>query len=84
MVKIKLRRIGAPKKPFYRIVVAESTTSRNGAFIEIIGQYNPLSNPETGVLKEEAAVKWIKNGSQPTETVKRILTKAGIYDKVKA
>ena len=84
MVKIKLRRMGAPKRPFYRIVVADSTTSRDGAFIEIIGQYNPLTAPETVVLKEEACVKWIKQGAQPTDTVKRIFTKAGIYDKVKA
>lgn len=84
MVKIKLRRTGAPKKPSYRIVVAESTTSRNGAFIEIIGQFNPLTNPETVNLDEAKAVEWIKKGAQPTDTVKRIFTKAGIYDKVKA
>ena len=78
MVKIKLRRMGAPKRPFYRIVVADSTTSRDGAFIAIIGQYNPLTAPETVVLKEEECVKWIKQGAQPTDTVRALLKKVDV------
>ncbi len=83
MVKIRLRRIGAPKKPSYRMVVADSKSPRNGAFIEIIGFYNPLTQPETVSIKEEAAIKWLKEGAQPTATAARLLTKAGIMDKIK-
>ena len=83
MVKIRLRRIGAPKKPSYRMVVADSKSPRNGAFIEIIGFYNPLTRPETVSIKEEAAIKWLKEGAQPTATAARLLTKAGIMDKIK-
>ncbi len=84
MVKIKLRRIGAPKKPIYRIVVADSHASRNGAFISIIGRYDPLTNPETVTFEEAAALDWLKKGAQPTDTVARLLKKAGITDKFKA
>ena len=84
MVKIRLRRIGAPKKPVYRIVVADSHTSRNGAFIGIIGQYNPLTNPETVTIEEGPAIDWLKKGAQPTATVARLLKKAGIMDKFEA
>jgi small subunit ribosomal protein S16 len=83
VVKIRLRRIGAPKKPSYRMVVADSKSPRNGAFIEIIGFYNPLTQPETVSIKEEAAIKWLKEGAQPTATAARLLTKAGIMDKIK-
>jgi len=83
VVKIRLRRIGAPKKPSYRMVVADSKSPRNGAFIEIIGFYNPLTRPETVSIKEEAAIKWLKEGAQPTATAARLLTKAGIMDKIK-
>jgi len=83
VVKIRLRRIGAPKKPSYRMVVADSKSPRNGAFIEIIGFYNPLTQPETISIKEEAAIKWLKEGAQPTATAARLLTKAGIMDKIK-
>jgi small subunit ribosomal protein S16 len=84
MVKIKLRRVGAPKKPSYRLVVADSRTSRDGAFISIIGHYDPLTHPETVVIDQEAALKWLKNGAQPTDTVARLFTKAGIMEKLKA
>ncbi len=84
MVKIRLRRIGAPKRPNYRLVAADSESPRNGAFIEIIGFYNPLTKPETINLDEEAALKWLKNGAQPTDTAARLLTKAGIMDKFKS
>ena len=84
MVKIRLRRMGAPKKPSYRLVVADSRSPRNGAFISIIGHYNPLTDPETVVIDEEKALYWLKNGAQPTDTVARLLTKAGIIEKFKA
>ncbi len=81
MVKIKLRRVGAPKKPSYRIVVADSHASRNGAFIGIIGRYDPLTTPETIKFEEAAVLEWLKKGAQPTDTVARLLKKAGITDK---
>ncbi len=84
MVKIKLRRVGAPKKPSYRLVVADSRSSRDGAFISIIGHYDPLTNPETVVIDREAAAGWLAKGAQPTETVARLLVKAGILEKDKA
>jgi small subunit ribosomal protein S16 len=84
MVKIRLRRMGAPKKPSYRIVVADSRSPRNGAFISTIGHYDPLTNPETVKIDEEIALSWLMKGAQPTVTVARLLTKAGIMDKLKA
>jgi small subunit ribosomal protein S16 len=84
VVKIRLRRVGAPKKPSYRLVVADSKSPRNGAFIEIIGFYSPLTEPETISIEEEAAIKWLKVGAQPTATAARLLTKAGIMDKIKS
>ena len=84
MVKIRLRRMGAPKKPSYRVVVADSHSPRDGAFISIIGRYDPLTEPETFVIEEAAALDWLRKGAQPTETVARLLKKAGIMDKLKA
>jgi len=84
MVKIRLRRVGAPKKPSYRLVVVDSHSPRNGAFISIIGHYNPLTDPETVVIDEEQALKWLGQGAQPTVTAGRLLTKVGIMDKFKA
>jgi len=84
MVKIRLRRVGAPKKPSYRLVVADSRSPRDGAFISIIGHYNPLTDPETVVIDEEAALKWLSQGAQPTVTASRLLTKAGVMEKFKA
>lgn len=78
MVKIRLRRMGAKKAPFYRIVVADSRYPRDGRFIEEIGTYNPLKEPSEVVVDAEAAKKWISTGAQPTETVKRLLKKAGV------
>ena len=69
-VKIRLRRMGAKKAPFYRIVVADSRYPRDGRFIEEIGYYNPLTEPKTFKVDEEKAKKWISNGAQPTDTVK--------------
>jgi small subunit ribosomal protein S16 len=83
MVKIKLRRVGARKKPSYRLVVADSRTSNDGAFISIIGHFDPLTDPETITINEEQALGWLKKGAQPTETVARLLTKSGIMDKFK-
>ncbi len=83
MVKIRLRRVGAKKKPSYRLVVADSRAARDGAFISIIGHYNPLTDPETVVIDEEKALHWLKQGAQPTATATRLLTKTGIIEKFK-
>ena len=77
-VKIRLRRLGAKKAPTYRIVVADSRYPRDGRFIEEIGTYNPLTEPATVTVDNEKALKWIKNGAQPTDTVKAILKKQGV------
>jgi len=84
MVKIRLRRIGAPKKPNYRLVVTDSRTPRDGAFISIIGHYNPLTEPESFTCNEEEVLNWLSQGAQPTATVARLLSKAGVMDKFKA
>ena len=78
MVKIRLRRMGAKKAPFYRIVVADSRYPRDGRFIEEIGYYNPMTNPAEVKIDAEKAAQWLKNGAQPTETVKALLKKNGI------
>ena len=77
MVKIRLRRMGAKKNPFYRIVVADSHFARDGRFIEEIGTYNPVANPSEIKLDVERAQYWLKNGAQPTDTAKSLLKKAG-------
>ena len=77
-VKIRLRRMGAKKNPFYRIVVADSRYPRGGRFIEEIGYYNPLEDPAVVKVDAEKAQKWIANGAQPTDTVKDLLKKAGV------
>ena len=79
-VKIRLKRIGAKKAPFYRVVVADSRYPRDGRFIEEIGYDNPLTNPAEIKIDSEKAQNWIKNGAQPTETVKSLLKKAGITE----
>ena len=76
-VKIRLRRLGAKKAPTYRIVVADSRFPRDGRFIEEIGTYNPLTDPASVEIDAEKAQAWIKNGAQPTDTVKAILKKLG-------
>ena len=78
MVKIRLRRMGAKKAPFYRVVVADSHSPRDGRFIEEIGTYNPMTEPATINVDVEKAQKWIKNGAQPTDTVRGLLKKAGV------
>lgn len=77
MVKIRLRRMGAKKAPFYRIVVADSRSPRDGAFVEEIGYYNPTSDPAELKVDNEKAAQWIKNGAQPTDTVRGLLKKSG-------
>jgi len=84
MVKLRLQRTGARSKPFYRIVAIDARSPRGGAFIEIIGHYNPLTNPEMVKIDEEKTLKWLKNGAQPTDTVSRLLSKLGIVDKFKS
>lgn len=80
MVRIRLRRMGAKKKPFYRIVVAEKRSPRDGRFIETIGTYNPLTEPETVDLKHERAAHWLSVGAQPSDAVARLLRTAKLLD----
>lgn len=75
MVKIRLTRMGAHKKPFYRIIVADSRARRDGPFIEIVGTYNPKKEPSEIKVNQERINYWLKNGAQPTDTVKRLLQK---------
>lgn len=79
-VKIRLKRMGAHKRPFYRIVVADSRAPRDGRFIEEIGYYNPVSEPKEIKIDNEKATKWLNNGAQPTDTVKYLLKKGGIIE----
>ena len=83
MVKIRLRRVGSKKKPSYRLVVADARAPRDGAFIKIIGYYNPLTAPETVVIDEEKALNWLRQGAQPTATAARLLSKVGVMEKFK-
>ena len=78
MVKIRLRRMGAKKAPYYRVVVADARSPRDGRCIEEIGTYNPLTNPATIAIDVEKAQTWIKNGAQPTDTVRGLLKNAGV------
>ena len=80
MVKIRLRRMGAKKAPYYRIIVADSRSPRDGRCIEEIGTYDPLTEPATLSVDAEKAQQWIKNGAQPTDTVRGILKKAGVLN----
>ena len=77
MVKIRLRRVGAKKQPSYRIVVADAQSPRDGRFIEVIGFYNPRTEPETVMIREERALYWLSVGAQPTEAVRRLLKNWG-------
>ena len=80
-VKMRLKRMGAKKSPFYRVVVADSRSPRDGKFIELIGTYNPLVTPAEVNLNEELALDWLNKGAIPTDTVKNILSKAGSMKK---
>jgi small subunit ribosomal protein S16 len=81
MVKIRLRRVGAKKQPSYRIVIADSRSPRDGRFIEMIGFYNPRTEPETVEYKEDRALYWLSEGAQPTEAVARLLEKGGTLER---
>ncbi|GEK27691.1 30S ribosomal protein S16 [Furfurilactobacillus siliginis] len=80
-VKIRLKRMGSKKRPFYRVVVADSRSPRDGRFIEQIGTYNTLVNPAEIKLDEDLAMQWLNNGAQPSDTVKNIFSRAGIMKK---
>lgn len=77
-VKIRLTRMGSKKAPFYRVVVADSRSPRDGRFIEVLGTYNPLTDPAEIKIDSEKANKWLENGAQPTDTAKALLVKSGI------
>jgi len=79
-VKIRLRRMGAKKAPFYRLVVADSRSPRDGKFIEEIGYYNPITEPAEIKIDAEKAKKWLENGAQPSDTVRSLLKKSGIIE----
>ncbi len=80
MLKIRLRRMGAKKAPFYRIIVADSRAPRNGAFVEELGYYNPGKEPAELKVDNEKAAAWMKNGAQPTDTVRALLKKSGAIE----
>ncbi len=81
-VKIRLKRIGAKKQPFYRVVVANSTASRDGRFIETIGTYNPCVEPPAINIDADKALRWLGHGAQPTDTTRALLKKQGILDRL--
>ncbi|MGE8136919.1 30S ribosomal protein S16 [Bacillus safensis] len=80
-VKIRLKRMGAKKSPFYRIVVADSRSPRDGRFIETVGTYNPLVSPAEVKINEELALKWLQNGAKPSDTVRNLFSSQGILEK---
>jgi small subunit ribosomal protein S16 len=82
--KIRLARAGAKKRPFYQVVIADERSRRDGRFIENMGTYDPTKNPAVVKLNEEKIIAWLGKGAQPTDTVRQILKKAGILDKVAA
>jgi small subunit ribosomal protein S16 len=81
LLRIRLRRVGKKKQPAYRLVVADSKAPRDGAFVEIIGHYNPLTEPATLVIDEEKARGWLSKGAQPSEAVAKLLARQGIIEK---
>ncbi|ASV65978.1 30S ribosomal protein S16 [Cytobacillus sp. FSL W7-1323] len=80
-VKIRLKRMGAKKSPFYRIVVADSRSPRDGRFIETVGTYNPVAQPASVDINEELALKWLQDGAKPSDTVRNLFSNAGIMEK---
>lgn len=80
-VKIRLTRMGDKKAPFYRVIVADSRAPRDGKFIDIIGTYNPLTNPSEIKIDSDKAKKWLSNGATPTDTAKQLLVKSGVIEK---
>jgi len=83
-VRIRLKRMGAKKRPFYRLVVADSRAARDGRFIESVGHYNPVAEPAEVVVDEEKALMWLNRGAQPSDTVRRLLQQAGVLEKWQA
>ncbi len=83
-VKLRLKRMGSKQKPFYRIVAADSHSPRDGRFIETVGTYNPIKGADVVTIDEEKALNWLKNGAEPTATVRNILSKQGIMAKYAA
>ncbi len=83
MLRIRLRHVGAKKKPSYRLVVADVRAPRDGAFVDIIGHYDPMTDPETIVIQEDKALHWLSQGAKPSDTTARLLGKAGILEKFK-
>ncbi len=84
MLRIRLRRVGKKGRPYYRIVVADSAAPRDGAFVEWIGQYDPMADPPAVILKEDRALAWLSKGAQPSDPVKRIFDRDGIFAKLNA
>ena len=82
-VKLRLKRMGSKQKPFYRIVAADSRSPRDGRFIETVGTYNPIVRENNVTVDEEKVIKWLNNGAQPTDTVKSLLSKSGVWAKFK-
>ena len=80
-VKLRLKRMGSKKKPVYRIVAIDSHTKRDGEYIELVGTYNPLTEPKTVKVNEEVALKWLNNGAIPSDTVRNLLSDAGVMKK---
>ncbi|MBD3109470.1 30S ribosomal protein S16 [Bacillus sp. AGMB 02131] len=80
-VKIRLKRMGAKKSPFYRIVVADSRSPRDGRYIEVVGTYNPVAQPAKVEINEELALKWLQDGAKPSDTVRNLLSAQGIMEK---
>ena len=83
MLKIRLRRTGARHQPSYRVVVADSRAARDGAFVEQLGHYNPRTEPPTVVIDEEKALKWLRQGAQPSDAVRQLLTTLGTLERIK-
>ena len=81
-VEIRLRRMGSKKRPFYRLVVADSRSPRDGRFIEEIGYFDPIAEPTEVRIDTEKAIKWLRNGAQPTDTARALLKKNGVYDEM--
>jgi small subunit ribosomal protein S16 len=80
-VKIRLKRMGAKKTPFYRVVVADSRSPRDGRYIEVVGTYNPVAQPAAVQINEELALKWLQNGAKPSDTVRNLFSQQGIMEK---
>ncbi|MCX5991164.1 MAG: 30S ribosomal protein S16 [Chloroflexi bacterium] len=84
MVRMRLQRVGAKNQPSYRVVVIDSRSPRDGAYLERLGHYNPLTDPETVVIDQAGALKWLQRGAQPSEAVARLLSKLGVVNKPQA